>query len=133
MNNAVKIALIVVLLGAAAFFVFRFATAPKEGESVLDEQTIWKCSNESCKNIYRISRKARLALQNETGSSIPKCPKCSNLGIEVYECQFCKEPFEPVGHGSFPDNCPHCGKNLAGDASKDLAKPKQQKAPAGHN
>lgn len=133
MNNAAKIALIVLLLGAAGFFAFRFLTKPPEGAASNDRQSIWKCSDDACKNVYRVTQKERLALQNETGTTIPKCPKCGKLGIEVYECQFCTQVFEPIGHGSYPDNCPHCGKNLAGDTSKDLAKPKQQKGPAGHN
>lgn len=133
MNNTIKIALAVLLLGAAGFFVFRFLTAPAEGSAANDRQSVWKCSDENCKNIFRVSQKERLSMQNQTGSSIPKCPKCGKLSSEVYECQFCKEVFEPVGHGSYPDNCPHCGKNLAGDSSKDLAKPKPQKAPAGHS
>ena len=133
MNNSVKIALIVVLLGGAAFFVYRYIASPKEGEVAGDAQSIWKCSDDACKNIFRVSQRERLKLQRETASTIPACPKCSKLGIEVYECQFCKDVFEPVGHGTYPDNCPHCGKNLAGDASKDLAKPKGEKKLPGHN
>ncbi|MBL8760642.1 MAG: hypothetical protein JNL50_05000 [Phycisphaerae bacterium] len=131
MNNAVKLALVTVLLGAAAFFVFRFVTKPGEGDAALDQETIWKCSNASCENIYRVTRRDRLKLQGEGTGTLPPCPKCAKLGIEVYECQFCKQVYEPVGHGSYPDNCPHCGKNLAGDSSKDVKKPKAQKTP-GH-
>ncbi|MFO0835985.1 MAG: hypothetical protein U0638_13520 [Phycisphaerales bacterium] len=133
MNNAIKIALVVVLLGAAGFLAYRYYATPAEGQVAGDLQSIWKCSNESCGNVFRVSQRDRMKLQNETGTTIPACPKCSKLGTEVYECQFCKGVFEPAGHGSYPANCPHCGKNLAGDSSKDLANPKpEKKSPSGH-
>lgn len=131
MNNAVKIIIATVLLAAAAFFVFRFVNQPTPGDSVLEAETVWKCSNESCGNIFRVKKKDLLVVQRESGSAIPKCPKCSKLATEVYECQFCKGVFAPIGHGAWPDNCPLCGKDLAGDSSKDLAKPKPQETP-GH-
>lgn len=133
MNNAVKIVLVVVLLGAAAFLGYRYFTSPKEGEAAGEQMSIWKCSDDACKEVFRVSLKDRLKLQRESASTIPSCPKCGKLGIEVYECQFCQGVFEPVGHGSYPPNCPHCGKNLAGDASKDLPKPKGEKKVQGHN
>lgn len=132
MNNAIKIALVVVLLGAAAFFVFRFVNQPAPGDAVMEQETVWRCSNAECKNVYRVKRSERAKLQADTGSSIPPCPKCSRLGAEVYECPFCKGLFDPVGHGSFPDNCPNCGKNLAGDASKDKPDPKPAPKTPGH-
>lgn len=133
MNKTIKLLLAFVMLGAAAFFVFRFANAPKEGDLVMEEISIWQCSDTKCNEVFRVKRGDLLAVQRDTGSAIPKCPKCSKLGTEVYECQFCKGVFEPAGHGSYPDNCPHCGKHLAGDTSKDLVKPKPIKKPSGHN
>lgn len=132
LKNGLKLALVTLLLGAAAFLIFRFVNTPKEGDLVMDEMSVWQCSNSSCNEVFKMKRKDLLAVQRETGSAIPKCPKCGKLGTEVYECPFCNQVFEPIGHGSYPDNCPHCGKNLAGDSSKDLATPKKPTLPAGH-
>lgn len=109
-TNALKISVAILALGAAAYFGWKQFQSTELQSDAYSAKSSYQCT--SCNNIFDSSLKEVMAA-SDAGKSVP-CPKCGKDGtVHVFRCPNCSEALTPVGHGGFPEICPHCKKKTS--------------------
>lgn len=109
MSKPLQIAIIVLCLGAAAYFLYGYVTKPSPtAEEGVPEYFHFVCGNPACGNTFDWQR------GEDTGDrDIDTCPKCGTPeAFRAAKCQECGL-YQPLkGHGTFERTCPKCGAQL---------------------
>ena len=109
MKNAVKIAIAVVCLLAAAFITFRHISGAA-AEPDTDGSLTMECGSGECGAVFRVTLKEFKEARLRSPDGLVKCPKCGSAKTRmIYQCPSCQKTMEPQGHGVRPRTCPHCG------------------------
>lgn len=107
--NGVKVGVAVAALAGAGFFVWRNASETDSNDFMLNQMTQFF----SCDNNHEFNLPAkevrRIAAANDGQI---RCPQCSALAGERFQCPNCQKLIEPVGHGNIPSACPHCKQKI---------------------
>lgn len=108
-SNIVKIAAAVIALAAAGYLAWRQYQVA-EVDDVQNVMTTFLC--EDCKRMFdKTVREVQATVNNETPLACPDCGK--SQVSRVFKCPNCTEALRPVGHGSYPEICPHCKKKTS--------------------
>jgi len=109
-SKPVQIAIVVICLAGAAFFLFNFISAePANSEDGVPDEYHYLCSDSKCGNTFSWTRGEDLG-----GRQFPDiCPKCGAPdGYQAAKCDACGHYQMVQGHGSYEDPCPECGADM---------------------
>ncbi len=112
MKTPVKVAVLVVVLGAAVLLFIRNRDALDPAAAEIDAiPTYWLCIDPSCRNEIVISTGDLRGIARTARDELVNCPKCSqHTGREALPCPFCNRLSLLNERGKFPTVCPQCSR-----------------------
>lgn len=126
MSNQVKGGIIFLALVAAGFMFYRYMTAKSDSGVDLSEPSFWVCHNEGCGKDFEIPLSVLATRKKNDDTSPLTCPHCGSAKVSrANKCPNCGRNIEFVGHGEFPENCPHCKAKIGDVPQHNVNLPKE--------